>query len=556
MQYDGSIRIDTRIESKGFNEGVKKVSRALGDIMKNIVATVARVAITAAAIGAALAGAIGVALAMVIKFGRKLTETLYKNLSTTSAMRDKVVQLKGAFDTLRGTILAMGATLLNALAPVLMKIIDWLVKAINWLSMFIAALTGQKTVMQYVSGAVGEAANSTGKLAKETKKAEKAAKGALAAFDEINVLQQDTAGLAEDEPIIPIGAFDGGSIIMREVAVPENWLQEQKERVVGWIKDTMAGAASSWNESVVPAARGWLEKTAEAVSNFADKFGEWFKAAWERIKNYFAIRWSVFIDSFVAAGEVIRNIWISVGTLAVAAWERISAIWGRAKDWFITNVIIPINNSFRSGWENIKSWAAGAWNYIKTVWISARAFFQNSVISPIQRAFVTAWGAIRSSFEKSFTGLAKILANVVNGIISVLNGMIRSIVSGINSLIRSLNSFRINIPATWLTPAVSFGMSIQTLPVPQIPKLASGAVIPPNSEFAAILGDQRSGTNIETPVSLMRQTFEDVLRGIEVEGNFTFNFDGTLGALVRDMKPYIDKENVRIGTSLATRSKV
>ena len=34
----------------------------------------------------------------------------------------------------------------------------------------------------------------------------------------------------------------------------------------------------------------------------------------------------------------------------------------------------------------------------------------------------------------------------------------------------------------------------------RIPALASGAVIPPNREFLAVLGDQTRGTNIEAPV--------------------------------------------------------
>jgi hypothetical protein len=38
-----------------------------------------------------------------------------------------------------------------------------------------------------------------------------------------------------------------------------------------------------------------------------------------------------------------------------------------------------------------------------------------------------------------------------------------------------------------------------------IPRLASGAVIPPNREFMAVLGDQTSVNNIEAPESLLRQ---------------------------------------------------
>lgn len=40
---------------------------------------------------------------------------------------------------------------------------------------------------------------------------------------------------------------------------------------------------------------------------------------------------------------------------------------------------------------------------------------------------------------------------------------------------------------------------IPKMDVPTIPKLATGAVIPPSSEFLAILGGKKSGTNIETP---------------------------------------------------------
>lgn len=44
-----------------------------------------------------------------------------------------------------------------------------------------------------------------------------------------------------------------------------------------------------------------------------------------------------------------------------------------------------------------------------------------------------------------------------------------------------------------------------------IPHLAKGAVIPPNNKFLAMLGDQKSGTNIETPLSTMLEAFKTAL---------------------------------------------
>ena len=46
-----------------------------------------------------------------------------------------------------------------------------------------------------------------------------------------------------------------------------------------------------------------------------------------------------------------------------------------------------------------------------------------------------------------------------------------------------------------------------------IPYLASGAVIPPNAPFMAVLGDQRNGTNIEAPLSTIQEAVGLVMEG-------------------------------------------
>lgn len=51
-----------------------------------------------------------------------------------------------------------------------------------------------------------------------------------------------------------------------------------------------------------------------------------------------------------------------------------------------------------------------------------------------------------------------------------------------------------------------------------IPHLAKGAVIPPNNRFLAMLGDQTSGTNIETPLSTMIQAFKSALSDSNYSG--------------------------------------
>ena len=47
-----------------------------------------------------------------------------------------------------------------------------------------------------------------------------------------------------------------------------------------------------------------------------------------------------------------------------------------------------------------------------------------------------------------------------------------------------------------------------------VPYLASGAVIPPNAPFMAVLGDQRHGTNIEAPLSTIQEAVRNELGGV------------------------------------------
>ena len=76
--------------------------------------------------------------------------------------------------------------------------------------------------------------------------------------------------------------------------------------------------------------------------------------------------------------------------------------------------------------------------------------------------------------------------------------------------------------------------------------MAQGAVIPPNKEFLAILGDQKSGTNIEAPLDTIVDAFREVMGSIQVEAsNQVLRVDGQTFA--RLMTPYMVSELSRVG---------
>lgn len=113
---------------------------------------------------------------------------------------------------------------------------------------------------------------------------------------------------------------------------------------------------------------------------------------------------------------------------------------------------------------------------------------------------------IREKFRSGFDGLVDLVRSPVNRVIDMLNSLLNKVESAQNWIAEAL-SFSISLPgwAQDLTGYSSFGVSVPKWSLPDIPYLASGAVIPPNKEFMAILGDQKQGNNIEAPESLLRR---------------------------------------------------
>ena len=115
---------------------------------------------------------------------------------------------------------------------------------------------------------------------------------------------------------------------------------------------------------------------------------------------------------------------------------------------------------------------------------------------------------LKSVLGKAFDSFRNILNKIIGGFEAFIN----KIIGGMNWLIRSLNKISFEIPS-WV-PGIGgkrFGFNLKEISNVSLPRLAQGAVIPPNKEFLAMLGDQRSGTNIEAPLDTIKQALAEVL---------------------------------------------
>lgn len=140
---------------------------------------------------------------------------------------------------------------------------------------------------------------------------------------------------------------------------------------------------------------------------------------------------------------------------------------------------------------------------IKQIFHGIIDFFNGVFYGDLQRAM----SGLKEMFGGIWNAMAAVVKSPVNLIISFMNAMLRGFQRMQNGFASAMNHMNIRLPK-WLqkfTGWSSVGFNIGYWSPSYIPYLAKGAVIPPNKEFMAVLGDQKNGNNIEAPESLIRQ---------------------------------------------------
>lgn len=137
--------------------------------------------------------------------------------------------------------------------------------------------------------------------------------------------------------------------------------------------------------------------------------------------------------------------------------------------------------------------------------------------------------------------------SVVNAVLGFFEGLANGVIDAWNAIKHAMNTLHFDIP-DWV-PGIggkSFGFNFSDTAHVSLPRLAKGAVIPPNKEFLAMLGDQTRGRNIETPEDLLREIVQ------EETGTQEINIvaDGSLSQFIKLLRFELQKEDKRVGANL------
>lgn len=286
----------------------------------------------------------------------------------------------------------------------------------------------------------------------------------------------------------------------------------------------VAGIVAAVGTAVVLVKEHW-EEIKEFFSNLWEGIKEITETVWNGIKEFFSSVWQGIKDIFSSVGNFfssvftsavngIKNAWSGIKNFFSGVWDGIKNIFSSVGSWF-GNVFDTAVNGVKNAWSSITGFFGNIWSGIKNAFGDVAGWFKN--------VFTDAWQGVKNVFStggKIFDGIkdgiASVFKTVVNGLIGGINKVIAFPFNKINGM---LNSIR-DISILGIEPFKGL-WERNPLSVPQIPKLAKGAVIPGGSPFMAILGDQPRGmTNIEAPLDTIRQAVKMELDNVGSYGGY------------------------------------
>lgn len=433
-----------------------------------------------------------------------LRDWLADVVSVNGEARDAIAQLKGA-------LLTLAQPLAQVIIPAFTTLVKVLTAVVYVIANVVSALFGTTAAE---SANAAKSLNDQKNAYKGVGSAAKSASKQLASFDEINKLS---------------GESSGGS--SADIAPDFSFTDSISDRLKNIAKDVALIGAGFALWKISEKLPGMLGDIGTKVAGIAIAIGgllllfDGLKDAWENgvdwgnLTEILAGAAAAAFGLYTAFGKVGAGIAliISGAAMIVTAFKDIISNGANLKNtllliagivatglgfFFLTGSVIPL---VIAGIAAVVVAVLGLTGNLEEF---CQNFKENILGGLID--FIT--GVFTGDWTKAWEGIKKVFKGIWNGIVMILESAVNLIIKGVNWLIGKLNSLLENsLLAKGLDLIGIEFRGIPPIPEVHIPRLAQGAVIPPNREFMAVLGDQKSGTNIETPLATMVQAFKQAL---------------------------------------------
>lgn len=281
-----------------------------------------------------------------------------------------------------------------------------------------------------------------------------------------------------------------------------------------------------WNGVAQPVLNALKTLWCDTWQSISDFWNEWGQPIFDGINEGITTTKNVFLNLWETVLKLVFNKLMDV---ADSVWtEHLKPLLDEFLD-FVGTLITSVLSIYNKAIAPVVNWLVSILGpivssvlgkIIKTVdnVISNIIDAVKNIISALKGVVLFIAGVFTGDWKKAWQGVKKIFKGVwdalvdiaktpINLIIGLINGLTGAVEDAINWIIDGINELSFTTP-DWLPGDLggqTFGFDLSQIDIPEIPKLAQGAVIPPNSEFLAVLGDQKRGTNIEAPLDTITQ---------------------------------------------------
>lgn len=546
---EAQVRLDVEKETAGnLAQAVLKAAEETGEASRNaekMNAAVKKAAKSAEAFGKRIKSVVQGALVFtVITQGlSKLRDWMSDVVSANSAASASIAKLKGA-------LLTMVQPLVQIIIPAFTALVKVLATVVSFIASIVSGLFGTTAAE---SADAAKSLNDQKNAYKGVGSAAKSASKQLASFDEINKLSGESGGAAS--AILPdfsqIGKLDFLDKITDRLKKIGQDIANIFRDVKAFIGSVFSGDWGAALDSIIDFVNHARELLADLLDAVSDIFGDIIDTIVEKcgLAGTPVGEMMTGIKGIVQGGLGLIS-GILTGDLEKMKQSVIQMLTG------VKTFVFGIMDWFKMGLTSLLDWLDEKTNGRFHEIIELAKTYVNDVIEGAKQIFgglidfLT--GVFTGDWEKAWGGVKDIFRGVFNTIVGIAEAAVNLVIKGINWLIKQLNKISFTAP-DWV-PVIGgkkVGVNIPAITEAHIPRLARGAVIPPNREFMAVLGDQKSGTNIETPLATMVQAFKQALAESGYSG-------GNQAVLVLD-KEVLGKvvyrlnkaEGTRIGVNLA-----
>lgn len=315
------------------------------------------------------------------------------------------------------------------------------------------------------------------------------------------------------------------------------------------LKDIVVGFTDMTNDMF-----SWIDRLAYKVFDFFDKFLDTLaNVIWDVGNAIGDATDSIimgFIEGLYGAGKFLKEKWNAFWADTIFWFKELFGI--HSPSTVMAGFGEDIIQGLLNGIESLKDKIYELWQKIKEGVVQKVWDMRDGVIGWVQnikRGVESQFTAIKEKSISIWNSIKDGLKTPLNAILSGVETMVNGFIKGINKMIESVNNLgSIKVP-DWAKSKLGIGdfsINIPTIKEISLPRLAQGAVIPPNREFMAVLGDQPSGTNIEAPLETIKEALAEVMGNqTQSVGSAVMQLDGQTFA--RLVTPYVVSELGRRG---------